>query len=102
MAILRRFAKEPVFDGVDATAVIQGTIERCLDDGPDVMFEEIARALATKQDRETAFVSCLAVTTTDGRLTASEVRMLHALRDAFAISNARAKTLAGPVAAIFA
>lgn len=47
-------------------------------------------------------MSCIAVTTTDGKVTASEARLLRALRDAFAIPNGRAKALAGPAAAVFA
>jgi tellurite resistance protein len=101
IGILLRFAKEPLFKGVDAKRVIEETIRRCIDQGPDLMFDEIGKTLTTKDDRETAFLACLAVTATDGKLTASEVRMLHVLRDALEISNARAKKLAGPVAAIF-
>lgn len=101
IGILLRFAREPLFKGVDAKRVIEETIRRCIDEGPDSMFDEIGKVLETKDDRETAFLACLAVTATDGKLTASEVRMLHVLRDALEISNARAKKLAGPVAAIF-
>lgn len=101
IGILLRFAKEPLFKGVDAKRVIEETIRRCIDQGPDLMFDEIGKVLKAKDDRETAFLACLAVTATDGKLTASEVRMLHVLRDALKISNARAKKLAGPVAAIF-
>jgi tellurite resistance protein len=100
-AILHRFAKESVFRGIDAGAVIESTIQRCLDQGSEATLDEITRRLKTKQDRETAFTSCLAVAATDGKLTPSEIRMLHGLRDALEISDARARQLAGPAAPIF-
>lgn len=99
--LLNRLAKAPLFKDLNGPKIVAATIKQVIVTGPDRIFAEIAEKLTTKDERETAFASCLAATTSDGKLTASEVRMLHALKDAFSLSTARAKALAGPAAAIF-
>ena len=82
-------------------AVIAETIRRCLAVGPQVLLDEITDGLPTAEQREMTLLSCIAATVSDGEVAPSEVRLLHAMRDAFEISTSRALELAGPVAAIF-
>ncbi len=99
--IVARFSQERLFTGLDMPAVIAETIRRCLTDGPQVLLAEITDGLPTVEQREMTFVSCVATMVSDGEVAPSEVRLLHAMRDAFEISHNRAVELAGPVAAIF-
>ena len=99
--LLARFLKAPLFKGLDGPSIVEATIRECVETGPDAIYADIASKLTTKEQREAAFSSCLAATVSDGKVTASEARMLHALKDAFSLSTARAKSLAGPAAAIF-
>jgi len=99
--IVARFSQERLFSGIDMPAVIAETIRRCMADGPQVLLAEMTAALSTVEQREMTFVSCIATTVSDGEVAPSEIRLLHAMRDAFEISHNRALQLAGPVAAIF-
>ncbi len=99
--IVARFSQERLFAGLDMPAVIAETIHRCLAVGPQVLLAEIKGGLPTVEQREMTFVSCIATMVSDGEAAPSEVRLLHAMRDAFEISHDRAVELAGPVAAIF-
>lgn len=98
-ASLLRFASEPMFRGIDVEALVDATIERCLGEGPGPVLEDVTAKLRTTHEREAALESCVAIVASDGRVTASEARMLRALCEALQIPIARAKVLAGPVAA---
>lgn len=97
--VLDRFAKQPALRGVDVAAIVDETIDRCIADGPEPVLADVASRIKSTSDRETAFSSCLAMVATDGRATASEVRMLRALAASLRIPQARIKKLAGPLAA---
>lgn len=97
---LTRFASQPLFRDVDVVNVVEDAIDRCIDEGPEAVLADVASKLRTKPDREAAFSSCLAIVATDGRVTASETRILRALAESLAIPHARAKALAGPISAV--
>lgn len=97
-ALLRRIASEPLFRGVDARKAMKEAIQRCLKEGVDASLAHIAKRLPSKGDREAAFTTCVAAAATDGTVTSSEARLLTRIRDAFGISAARARQLAGPAA----
>lgn len=98
-ALLRRLASEPFFDQVpDVGAVVRQAIDRCLEQGLEGALARLAKDLPTAAARETAFAACLAAAAADGKITGSEARLLQQLRDAFRISDSRARELAGPIA----
>jgi tellurite resistance protein len=101
-ALLRRIANEDIFRGIDARVIIGDAVKRCLEEGVDASLSDIAKNLGSKEMREAAFTTCIAVAASDGTVTASEVRLLKKIRDAFGIPNTRAKSLAGPARAVFA
>lgn len=98
-ALLMRLASEPFFDQVaDVGAVVRQAVDRCMELGVDGALARLAKDLPTDAARETAFAACLAAAAADGKITGSEARLLQMLRDAFGISGARARELAGPIA----
>ena len=97
--LLARLASEPFFDQVpDVGAVVRQAVDRCMELGVDGALTRLAKDLPTGPARETAFAACLAAAAADGKITGSEARLLQQLRDAFGISDARARELAGPIA----
>jgi tellurite resistance protein len=97
--LLARLASEPFFDQVpDVGAVVRQAVDRCMELGVDGALLRLAKDLPTEPARETAFAACLAAAAADGKITGSEARLLQQLRDAFGISDARARELAGPIA----
>jgi tellurite resistance protein len=100
--LLRRISHEPIFQGIDARVVIGDALKGCLERGVDASLADIAKNLPSVAAREAAFTTCVAAAASDGRVTASEARLLRKIRDAFGIPNARAISLAGPAGPVFA
>jgi uncharacterized tellurite resistance protein B-like protein len=96
-ALLMQLAREGLFGDIDVDSVIQRAIERCVEEGRDVLLGELADELRSDDEREAMFSACIAIVATDGKITESEARMLRSLYDLLELPRARLDELAGPL-----